>query len=239
MSDRFYKSDFFYGTMGTKDTDYFQIMDDDIEKIKRLKSHRSNASGYYDVMLQWRLEDNMDVVSDKNELSRLYAAMQFISMSAIIKEEFIKSYSAKKPLDKYHIILLRELYLEFDSSPQDISITMGFKRPFGNSLVLGDVRDAINRIHTMNQIQLESEDYSLEEKVLLEFVDFLEEFFKGGFELKFSCFKYNRRDFGQKYDYNSLRNRWSYLECQPHHYLTEWSFDQSEIRNQKIEKILN
>lgn len=236
--ERYYSgSDFFYGGMGDRKKDSFQIKDEDIKKIKQLKAHRSNQSGYYDVMLQWRLADNKDIVKDKTELSRLYVAMQFISMTGIIKEDFIKNY--KKPLKKYHIGLLRGLYLDFaDYSDDEIAITMGFKRPFGNSHVLGDVREEIDKVQPMTQIQLESEDYSREEEVLLEFIDFLEDFFKGGFELKCGAFTYNGRDFSKPTKYELIKERWSYLDCQPHHYLCDWSFDISEIRDQKIEKVL-
>lgn len=236
--ERYYSgSDFFYGGMDGRKKDSFQITDKDIEKIKKLKAHRSNQSGYYAVMLQWRLADNKDIVKDKTELNRLYVSMQFISMTGIIKEDFIKNY--KKPLKKYHIGLLRGLYLDLDDySDDEIVITMGFKRPFGNSHVLGDVRDEIDKVQPMTQIQLESEDYSREEEVLLEFIDFLEEFFKGGFELKCGAFTYNGRDFSKPINYEPIKERWSYLDCQPHYYLMNWSFDVSEIRNKKIEKVL-
>lgn len=235
--ERYYSVTIFYGGMSGRTKDSFQITDEDIEKIKKLKAHRSNRSGYYDVMLQWRLADNKDIVKNKTELSRLYVAMQFISMTGIVKEGFIKSY--KKPLEKYHINLLRGLYLDLDDySDDEIVITMGFKRPFGNSHVMGDIRHEIDRVQPMTQIQLESEDYSREEEVLLEFIDFLEEFFKGGFELKCNAFTYNGRDFSKPTNYELIKERWSYLDCQPHHYLRDWSFDISEVRNKKIEKVL-
>jgi hypothetical protein len=240
-SVRYYSRDFFYSGKSRK-KDSFQITDEDIKKIKKLKAHRSNRSGYYDVMLQWRLSDNKDIVKDKNELSRLYVAMQFISMTGIIREDFIKSYN--KPLEKYHINLLRGLYLDLsDYSGDENLITMEFKRPFGNSHVLGDVRNEINKIQPMTQIQLESEDYSREGEILLEFIDFLEEFFKGGFELKCNYFIYYGSDFSKQINYEIIKERWLYIDCQPHNYLcvrsSGWSFDISEVRNQKIEKILN
>jgi len=218
-----YSSEFFYGFNGK--TNNFKISDEDIQKIKKLKSHRSDQSGYYDVMLQWRLSDNLDIVSDEEELSHLYVCMQFISMVSYINLE-------TKDYNKY---LLRRLYLEFDDY-DDPCITMGFKRPFGNSNVLGDVRDVIDIFHPLSQKEKESDEYDREEEVLLEFIDFLDNFFRSDFELKHQHFTY----LGKRYLSHDkpISSDWSYLDYK-HAYLFEWIFDKNEVRDSKLEKILN
>jgi hypothetical protein len=229
-------SDFFYG-INTNEKTTFQIKEEDIEKIKRLKSYRSNQSGYYDVMLQWRFEDNSDVVKDEEELSRLFVTMQFISMTAFVKDDFIKSLPFD--VEKYHIGLLRTLYLDFDRD----YITMGFKRPFGNSHVLGDVRYEIKKAYP--SYDGGEDDYRREESVLLEFVDFLEEFFKSGFEVPVYNFHFVERDLlvdDRNKNAQMIRDifstYWSHID-QGHWYLRSWLPDLSEIRNSKLEKILN
>ena len=235
-----YTTQWFYGMDYENPPSNFEITKEDIQKIKSLKSYRSNESGYYDVMLQWRLSDNKHI-KDGNELSRLFACMQFISMCSIIDEEFIKTYDNKKApyfIEKYHKLLLRKLYLEYDDY-KDPCITMGFKRPFGNSHVLGDVREEIDDVYKMTPEEFESDDYTREDKVLIEFIDFLEEFYKGGFIMKCNHFVFeNSRDLNSRRSFDDLREEWSYIEGQPHHYLMDWHFDKAEIRNEKIEEIL-
>jgi hypothetical protein len=225
-----YSSDFFYYREAKKN---FSISDDDIEKIKKLKSHRSNDSGYYDVMLEWRLEDNKEIVSSKEEFSRLFVAMQFISMTA----DIIKNNITKIDIKDYHISLLRKLYLEFEDY-DGVCITMGFKRPFGNSNVLGDVRNEIekSKIRKDNLCDWRDDyDHREESNVLLEFIDFLEEFYQVGFYLKYKSFiSDGNRIFNTKH----LKDNWGFID-RPHGYLSSWKINPSEIRNKKLEKILN
>jgi len=109
------------------------ITDQEIEKIKLLRSTVEKSS-YYDYMLQWKLEDNLDIVKNTEELSKLFLGMQFIAMLAEVGE--IKSIDLKE----HHVNLLRRLYLDMN----DDMITMCYKRPFGNSHVLGDVLEETN-----------------------------------------------------------------------------------------------
>jgi hypothetical protein len=229
-----YNSDFFYYGEDKKN---FSISDDDIEKIKKLKSHRSNDSGYYDVMLQWRLEDNKEIVSSKEELSRLFVAMQFISMTA----DIINNNITKIDIKDYHISLLRRLYLEFEDY-DDVYITMGFKRPFGNSNVLGDISDEIgkSKIRKDNLCSGRDDyDTSEESNVLLEFIDFLEEFYQVGFYLKYKSFISEGASMHNRFNNTKhLKDNWGFID-RPHGYLSSWKINPSEIRNEKLEKILN
>ncbi len=101
-------NNFFYGRSYL---DKFHITEIDIEKVQKLKS-RVSKSGYYKYMVEWHLSDNPHI-SDEIEFNRLWVVMQFISMTADVKE--IKSIELKE----YHINLLRLLYLEYDDYRDD------------------------------------------------------------------------------------------------------------------------
>jgi len=207
----------------------FYISDKMIQQIKNLKSSISNESGYYNTMLQWKRDLNPEL--PYWELIELYPAMQFITMTADLNPEFIKKHNVKD----YHIDLLRRLYLDLD----DYYITMGFKRPFGNSHVMGDVREMMIRNGDAGAVKRdssESNDYTVEEKVLNEFVNILSEFFKEGFKLKVRHFaRISAGPFAR-----DLSDKWkNYINFKPHSYLYSWEPNISEIREEKIKTILS
>jgi hypothetical protein len=222
-------NNFFYGRSYL---DKFHITEIDIEKVQKLKS-RVSKSGYYKYMVEWHLSDNPHI-SDEIEFNRLWVVMQFISMTADVKE--IKSIELKE----YHINLLRLLYLEYDDYRDDeIKIRMEYKRPFGNSSVLSDVGYEISLVDP--NFDRNSDNQSFEESVLKEFSIFLDEFFRGSFELKFnhffslgsmwstsSAYIINKSKNVDTYDWNIKR---------PHSYLSYWSPDINEIRESKINKL--
>jgi hypothetical protein len=214
-----YSSDFFYTPGGDSK---FTITEEDLDKVKRLKSFISDESGYYDYMLQWRLKDNLDVVSNGEELSRLFVVMQFISMVAEVVDT--------KYVQDIHINLLRRLYLEYDDYDEPV-ITMGFKRPFGNSNVLGDIKVEYNRCHVSYR-ELTNEEAN---NILIEFVDFLDNFYKGNFNLKLKSFRFEVNGY---FDF-STRKKVTDFGPNPHSYLFRWFVDKSEIRNNKINDILD
>jgi hypothetical protein len=107
----------------------FDILPDILNKIKTLKSE-VKESGYYEYMVTW------SVVDDAEEV---WKTMQFLSMTADFTDELIEKYNLTEK--KYLINLLRSLYL--DSDPDEKEVIMGYKRPFGNSHVLGDVREEL------------------------------------------------------------------------------------------------
>jgi hypothetical protein len=224
--------DFFYGRSYL---DKFHITEIDIEKVQKLKS-RVSKSGYYKYMVEWHLSDNPHI-SDEIEINRLWVVMQFISMSADVKE--IKSIELKK----YHISLLRQLYLEYDDYRDDetlgeFKIRMGYKRPFGNSSVLSNVGDEISLVDP--NFDRNSDNQSFEESVLKEFSIFLDEFFRGSFELKFNHFFRLGPMWGASRAYlNKSKNVTTYdwNIKRPHSYLSYWSPDINEIRESKINKL--
>ena len=233
-----YTSEFFYShrwsTDNNKRTNSYQITEKMVEQIKSLKTHLSNESGYYDTMLQWRIEDNTHLT--KKELNEIYPAMQFISMIAKIKPEFIQKYNVQD----WQIALLRGLYLDWDDYDSEGLITMGFKRPFGNSHVLGDVRYEMVRYGDPAAIQRDSSDqdsHSEEQEALNQFVDILEKFYQEGFELQVESFVQT--------NFNGSFNRDStdWLEYadknfQLHSYLYDWKPDISVIRDKKLSQLI-
>lgn len=235
-----YTSDFFYSHRWEKTNNRklntYQVDRVDIQSIQSLKSHISDESGYYNHMLQWRISDNEHLT--EKELNQLYPAMQFIVMSATINKDFI----TKNKIKNHHIALLRRLYLDWDDYGDDSCITMGFKRPFGNSHVYGDVREEMVRHGdkaALDRDLNDNDDWTYEIEALEEFVIFLDKLLKeAAFELKINCFK--QKNFSGKY--SSESTEWiNYLDnnFRLHSYLYDWEPDISEIREEKITTLLN
>jgi len=237
---RKYTTEFFYGEYGQVKTDSFQITESDLEKVRSLKSYVSDDSSYYDTMLVWKLEDNPHI-KDVEEFSRLFVVMQFIAMLADIDPKLQESHN----LQKYHISLLRRLYLEFNDYNGEIIISMGYKRPFGNSHVLSDVKEEVDRYNGKHPMYDEKEDenykYDKEAKVLAEFVNFLSDFYKG-FILEWRNFVYQHKFVGFPRIGKEKTIEWGTIlpnrEYRLHSYLNEWTLDNCEIRDKKIEAIL-
>ena len=175
-----YNSNYFSGDYGQITKQNFTITDDDIVKIKNLISSKQESS-YYDPQLTWRLQDNPQI-KDADELSQLFVCMQLISMIAEPSQSILDKHNIKD----YHMALLRSLYLDFneDEDEDDDAIVMGYKRPFGNSDILDDVREEMVRYKAIPETDDDdNDDYELEQKVLEEFVDFLDDFYKN-FEIE-------------------------------------------------------
>jgi len=225
-------SSWFSGDFGRIISNTFQITESDLEKITSLKYFKSTSS-YYSELVKWRLKDNPQI-KDYEELSRLFAVAQFLSMVGSPTEELIK----KHDLKEYHIDLLHRLYLEYDDSEE--CIMMAYKRPFGNSSVLYDIREAIGTHNEdFNDDLYNNEDFSEEEKVLLEFNNFLIDYYKGGFELNWRNFVYC--DMFQSKNWEKSRVNWEDLGINQNlrvHYLQYWTVDPADIRNKKIETLL-
>lgn len=207
----------------------YHITEDMINKIKSLVGYRSDQSGYYDNMLQWRLDDNEHLT--EKELNDLYPAMHFITMTCKVNDDFIKKYDVQD----WQIGLLKELYLDWDDC-----ITMAFKRPFGNSHVLGDVREEMVKHGDAAAIKREndeSDDYTEEQLALNQFVDMLEKLFaEVGYHLPVIFFKQNG-----SFSYDSDKTEWvKYVDSKfrLHSYLYDWEPDIAHLRDEKINSIL-
>jgi len=231
---------------GTK----ISITDEMIDKIKKLKSYTSDTSGYTPggIILQWRYDENKDIITLK-ELKELHAALQFITMTGIITDEFREKWG----MEYHHEALLRRLYLdEYQDDNGRFCITMGYKRPFGNSHVSGDIADemlitAETKGEYYPYMGDTDEDYEINEdlveKEYLKFINILDNFFKE-FELKYKHFEgFNRLGLT---NHNRERFEWGkhlpQLELNVrygvHSYLDSWKPCKSEMRNELIDKIL-
>ena len=182
-------------------------------------------SGYYDYMVVWNSEDEEFLNNQKDYLNK----MQMISMTATPKLD-----KNKYKFYDVHYKLLRRLYLEDDLA--DGCVTMGYKRPFGNSNVEGDVIQSLIELGIKDNFD---ESYELCNEVLREFVTFIIDFYKGGYELlisdfdalenKLASFSYNEnmdifREVGLKDEYL-------------HSYLSSWVPSISAMRERKLNEL--
>lgn len=200
-------SDFFYS-----DRSNLEIFDSDIEDIKNLVTSKHYDSGYYSTYLKWT---NQSYTKDK--LKHLYLCMQFGCFFAKMSDEFIKQFNVKN----YHIEMIRHLYLDFDDD-DDNSINMGFKRPFGNSNVYGDI-DEILLNNGVIDITPE-----ISEIALLEFINILDLFIKN-FDIPV---RYFERCGGRQ-------NNFSKYLSKPHYNLLNFRENLKYKRDNIIDGILN
>lgn len=209
--------------------DKITITKEDQKIIAELEAN-IQISGYYDCMVVWSKEDHNISYED------IMQKMQMISMTA----------TPKLDKDKYkfydvHYNLLRRLYLEEDLS--DGCVTMGYKRPFGNSHVEGDVRHFLFDLKLKkrpNDDEDYDEDYTMENEVLREFSVFITDFYKGGYELltpefdaledRFASFK-AREETKKRFKEIGLNDE--YL----HSYLENWVPSLSALRDKKLEDL--
>lgn len=222
-----YTSEYFHGRCGITKHQEFHITNSDVEKIKKLVSKKVESS-YYNPQIVWSLEDNPQVMNDE-DLSRLFICMQFISMTA----EPSKSAMCCHQIKDYHMELLRCLYLDY----RDNSIVMEYKKPFGNSDVLGDVQEELIKCACFNSGESENEKNNTAQKVLEEFSNFLISFYKD-FTMNYYSFIF---DVGQLAGPKAglIGSNWSKIPKQrPHPYLRYWDIDISDIRDRKISKIM-
>lgn len=258
-----YQENFFYDS----DNSEFTITQEDLDIVNSLKS-KTFESGYYHQMVTWSTKENPDIPIEK--FNRAYIVMQFLSMIAEVKPELLIDLK----LESHHISLLRGLYLEFgsyndfvddDSSKDDYIISMGYKRPFGNSYVLGDVLECMGEdVETVGQkvglgvkrrygIDVDEQEREiLEEKaevVLDEFAIFIDRFFKDGYILKYNDFIFHNRFKTTGFILSSTEKfiHWDKLgiNFNPfgkithlHSYLRSWFVNPSFIRDEKIKEIL-
>ena len=110
-----------------RNSTYFQFEQKDILSLKNLKSEKLE-SGYIDTILCWREKDNEMATTEMATL------IHFMTKLVTFNPIFIKKYNVKQ----YHISLIRRMYIEQDDFDGNMAL-MGYKRPYGNSNVLGDV----------------------------------------------------------------------------------------------------
>lgn len=202
-------NDFFY-----ERKENLEISDSDIQDIKNLVSSKHDDSGYYSTYLKWT---NKSYTKDR--LKHLYVCVQFGCFFAKMSDEFIKENNIKS----YHIEMIRNLYLDFDDEYGDDNyISMGFKRPFGNSNVAGDIEDILIN-NGVTDISSETSEI-----VLLEFIDILDLFIKN-FDIPIRYFE--RCPVRQ--------NNFSKYLSKPHYNLLNFRENIKYKRNDTIDSILN
>lgn len=215
--------DFFYRTR--KDRTY-QIEESILDKVRNLKS-KVSESGYYDYMVEWDI-DVTDSVSED-----IWKTMQILTMVGEPTEELTLKYNLNQ--NKYLVNLMRLLYIDIDVD--DKVIRMGYKRPFGNSHILGDIKEELEFCGVVEKKDDYDDDYEyeIETKVLIEFSEFISDFLAGGFELRWHSF-----DAIEDTSYQITQEFWSNIGFERmHSYLSQWIPSKFEIRDKKINKILN
>lgn len=126
---------------------------------------------------------------------------------------------------------------------------MGYKRPFGNSYVFGDVRQEMIRYnyysklkgqyYTPTLFEDDHDDSPEEEAELNSFVDFLNEFYKGNFICHFMSFKTDGYSFGSGGKQNPLWVNFPHMNLyRAHSHMRNWDIDKAYMRNEKIKEIL-
>lgn len=97
--------------------------------IRGLISTRANSS-YVDKVSMWTLEDNDDIVK-YDDFGNLATYIMFFANFCKFTQDFIDKYK----VEKYHIKLIRRMWFEYIDE-----INLDFKRPYGNSNILNDVK---------------------------------------------------------------------------------------------------
>jgi len=218
--------DFFYSGRDHHSSGKHVITDKHIEVIRKFRFKMCESS-YYDPMPVWSLEDNEELLNESGlTMNEVWKSVQFITMLG-----------THKNIDLVYDRLLRSLYLNEDDQG---GFSTGYKRPFGNSDVLGDVRYELIRDGFYGNLTDEEEEemdqeYKEEQKVLELFMKWLTEDFLKNFEIKFRSFVFEK-----KISWNSdeASDYWREKGVDPiSHILFSWRLDKSEIRNEKLKSI--
>jgi hypothetical protein len=216
--------DFFYSDRDSHSSGRHVITDKHIEVIRNLR-FRMGESVYYSPMPTCSLEDNEEMLTEAGlTMNEIWKSVHFITMLG-------KHKNTSNVFDN----LLRQMYLNEDSEG---GFTTGYKRPFGNSDVLGDVRyELIQEGFYGNMTEKEEEeldqDYKEEQKVLESFMKWFTEDFLKNFEIEFRAFEFDKTNmFSDAVEYWNKKGVEKIA-----HILHSWKLDKSELRNQKLNSI--
>lgn len=206
-----------------------------LDKIKTLQG-KVEESAYYNDMVKWHFDGTDE------ELQDLWITMQFLSMTANPTLELSEKYNLTNK--KYLINLMRHLYLDVEDY-EDRCIMMGYKRPFGNSHIEGDVKEELEIcgiVDKKNDDEYDDEyNYELENEVLKEFDNFIMDFFAGGFELKWYVFEKPKTGSGNpRENYKTIEEFWKRLGMDRihSHMREQWKPTKSELISIVLNKIL-
>jgi hypothetical protein len=215
--------DFFYSGRDSHSSGRHVITDEHIEAIRKLR-FRMGESGYYSPMPIWSLEDNRELLEETGlTMNEIWKSVHFITMLGKHKD-------ATGVFGK----LLRRMYLDEDD--EDEGFRPGYKRPFGNSDVLGDVREELIRSGFYGNLTEEELDEGCEEeqRVLEAYMKWLAEDFLKSFEIEHRAFEFKKSAMFSDESVEYWKERG--VE-DPAHILYSWRLDKSEIRNNKLKEL--
>jgi|LauGreDrversion4_2_1035121.scaffolds.fasta_scaffold258860_2 hypothetical protein len=199
------------------------ITQEQLDEIRKCES-RVTESAYYEHMVVWDTE--------------LTEEMQMLAITAKPKQWVVDKYAENIEV---HMALLSTIYIDGLSGSGDEGTSMGYKRPFGNSDVIGDVMEEMRTLGRIaNEIdedgnQIDIIDEVPAEMMLEEFAGFIRDFFADGFEPTVTGFI----GIGDNYTMNKNgENKWKVIGVEPKHsYLYCWEPDKSALRDIKLNNL--
>jgi len=218
--------DFFYSGRDSHSSGRHVITDKHIEAIRKLR-FRMGESGYYSPMPIWSLEDNIELLEEAGlTMNEIWKSVHFITMLG-------KHKGATGVFGN----LLRRMYLDEDDDAE--GFRPGYKRPFGNSDVLGDVREELIEDGFYGSLTDEEEedldeDCNEEQKVLEAYMKWLAEDFLKNFEIEHRAFEFKK---SAMFSDESVEYWKEKGVDKPAHILYSWRLDKSEVRNNKLKEI--
>ncbi len=218
--------DFFYSGRDSHSSGRHVITDKHIEAIRKLR-FRMGESGYYSPMPIWSLEDNIELLEETGlTMNEIWKSVHFITMLG-------KHKGATGVFGN----LLRRMYLDEDEEVE--GFRPGYKRPFGNSDVLGDVREELIEDGFYGSLTDEEEedldeDCNEEQKVLEAYMKWLAEDFLKNFEIEHRAFEFKK---SAMFSDESVEYWKEKGVDKPAHILYSWRLDKSEVRNNKLKEI--
>ena len=200
-----------------KSDERINITQEQLDEIRSAESHVTESS-YYSHMVTW----------DTN----LSTEMQMLAITAKPKKSVVEKYSDNIDV---HMALLSTIYIE----EGDEGTNMGYKRPFGNSDVIGDVIDELVTLGRMKQNDDDDERVEgFAQTILEEFSCFIQDFFADGFEPTTTGFigvNYNNYINDKS---EEMIDKWKAIGVNPNHtYLYAWEPDKSALRELKLKEI--
>lgn len=194
------------------------------KQLDEIRSAEScvTESSYYSHMVTW----------DTN----LSTEMQMLAITAKPKKSVVEKYSENIDV---HMALLSTIYIE----EGDEGTNMGYKRPFGNSDVIGDVIDELVKLGRMKQQRFDDDDDERREEdhaqiILEEFSCFIQDFFADGFEPTTTGFIGISNNNHINYQSEELIDKWKAVGVNPNHtYLYGWEPDKSVLRELKLNEL--
>jgi hypothetical protein len=168
--------------------------------------------------------------------TNLSTEMQMLAITAKPKKSVVEKYSENIDV---HMALLSTIYIE----EGDEGTNMGYKRPFGNSDVIGDVIDELVKLGRMKQQRFDDDDDERREEdhaqiILEEFSCFIQDFFADGFEPTTTGFIGISNNNHINYQSEELIDKWNAVGVNPNHtYLYGWEPDKSVLRELKLNEL--